>query len=115
MSASLNGKECFSSFSINDIFNSVHLPVLAELGHIKMTDFVATVNQKKIKFSGVIKNNSSRPILTPRIRVLAIREDRKILMEQIIVLNDIIIKPSAVIEFKEFAKVEFKEENKEDS
>ena len=96
---------------INDIFNAIQLPILAELGHIKMIDFVATVQQNKIKFAGVIKNNSSRLILAPRIRVLVIREDRKILMEQIIVLNDRIIKPSAVIEFQQFAKVKFKEEN----
>ena len=96
---------------INDTFNIVKLPVLAELDYIKMIDFVATVQLNNIKFAGVIKNNSSRPILTPRIKILAIREDRKILMEQIIVINDKIIKPFSVIEFKEFTKIKFREEN----
>lgn len=95
----------------NDVFNSLRLPISAELDHIKMFDFVATVQQNNIKFAGVIKNNSSRPILTPRIRILAIREDRKILMEQTIVINDSIIMPFSNIEFKEFTKIKFKEEN----
>ena len=96
---------------INDILNIIHLPILAELGHIKMIDFVATVQQNNIKFAGIIKNNSSRPILTPRIKILVIREDRKILMEQIIVIKNRIINPSSVIEFIEFADIKFKEEN----
>ena len=96
---------------VNDILNIVQLPILAELGYIKMIDFVATVKQNNIKFAGIIKNNSSRPILSPRIKILAIREDRKILMEQIIVISDKIIMPLSVIEFKQFAKIKFKEEN----
>ena len=76
-----------------------------------MIDFVATVKENNIKFAGIIKNNSSRPILSPRIKILAIREDRKILMEQIIVINDKIIMPLSVIEFKQFTKIKFKEEN----
>ena len=96
---------------VNDIFNIVQLPVLAELGHIKMTDFVATIKKNNIKFAGTIKNNSSRPILTPRIKILAIREDRKILMEKTIVINDKIIMPLSVIDFKEVTKIKFKEEN----
>ena len=96
---------------INNILNIVQLPILAELGHIKMSDFVAIVKSNNIKFSGILKNNSSRPILTPRIKILAIREDRKILMEKIIVINDKIIMPLSVVEFKEFSKLKFKDEN----
>ena len=96
---------------INDFFSSIQLPIFAELGHIKMVDFVAIIQQNGIKFSGVIKNNSSRPILMPRIKILTIREDRKILMEQIIVINDKIIMPSSVIEFKKITKIKFKAEN----
>ena len=96
---------------VNDILNIIQLPILAELGYIKMIDFVATVKQNNIKFAGIIKNDSSRPILTPRIKILAIREDRKILMEQIIVINDKIIMPLSVIEFKQFTKIKFNEEN----
>jgi hypothetical protein len=96
---------------VNNIFNIIELPVLAELSHIKMVDFVATIQKNNIQFAGVIKNISSRPILTPRIKILAIREDRKILKEQIIVINDRIIMPSSIIEFKEFTKIKFKGEN----
>ena len=96
---------------INDVLSSVQLPILVELGHIKMVDFVATIQQETVKFSGVIKNNSLRPILTPRIRILAIREDRKILMEKIIVINEKIIMPSSTIEFNDFSRINSKEEN----
>ena len=96
---------------INDVLSSVQLPILVELGHIKMVDFVATIQQETVKFSGVIKNNSLRPILTPRIRILAIREDRKILMEKIIVADEKIIMPSSTIEFNDFSRINSKEEN----
>ena len=96
---------------INDVLSSVQLPILVELGHVKMVDFVATIQQDTVKFSGVVKNNSSRPILTPRIRILAIREDRKILMEKIIVTNEKIIMPSSTIEFNDFSRINSKEEN----
>jgi hypothetical protein len=96
---------------INDVLSSVKLPILVELGHVKMVDFVATIQQETVKFSGVVKNNSSRPILTPRIRILAIREDRKILMEKIIVINEKIIMPTSTIEFNDFSRINSKEEN----
>ena len=96
---------------INDVLSGVQLPIFVELGHVKMVDFVATIQQETVKFSGVIKNNSLRPILTPRIRILAIREDRKILMEKIIVTNEKIIMPSSTIEFKDFSSINSKEEN----
>ena len=96
---------------INDVLSSVQLPIFVELGHVKMVDFVATIQQETVKFSGVVKNNSSRPILTPRIRILAIREDRKILMEKIIVINEKIIMPSSTIEFNDFSRINSKEEN----
>jgi hypothetical protein len=96
---------------INDVLSSVKLPIFVELGHVKMVDFVATIQQETVKFSGVIKNNSLRPILTPRIKVLAIREDRKILIEKIIVTNEKIIMPSSTIEFNDFSRINSKEEN----
>jgi len=96
---------------INDVLSIVQLPIFVELRHIKMVDFVATIQQDSVKFSGVIQNNSLRPILTPRIRILAIREDRKILMEKIIVTNEKIIMPSSTIEFKDFSTIKSKEEN----
>ena len=96
---------------VNEIFNIIQLPILAELGHIKMIDFVAIIKKNDVKFAGIIKNSSSRPILTPRIKILAIREDRKILMEKIIVMNDKIIMPLSVIEFEKFTTINLKEEN----
>ena len=76
-----------------------------------MVDFVATIQQDTVKFSGTIKNNSLRPILTPRIKVLAIREDRKILMEKIIVTNEKIIMPSSTIDFEDFSTINSKQED----
>ena len=76
-----------------------------------MIDFVAIIKKNDVKFAGIIKNSSSRPILTPRIKILAIREDRKILMEKIIVMNDKIIMPLSVIEFEKFTTINLKEEN----
>ena len=76
-----------------------------------MVDFVATVKENNIRFAGIIENNSSRPILSPRIKILAIREDRKILLEQILVINDKIIMPLSVIDFKEITKINFEEDN----
>ena len=67
--------------------------------------------KNNIKFAGTIKNNSSRPILIPRIKILAIREDRKILMEQIIVINDKIIMPLSDIQFKKLTKINFEQDN----
>ena len=96
---------------INDVLSSVQLPIFVELAHIKMVDFAATIQQDTVKFSGVIINNSLRPILTPRIRIIAIREDRKILMEKIIVTNEKIIMPSSTIQFNDFSRINSKEEN----
>ena len=47
-----------------------------------MINFVATFQDKKIKFSGIIKNNSNRPILVPKVQILAVREDRIIILDQ---------------------------------
>ena len=76
-----------------------------------MTDFVAIVQKNNVEFSGVIKNISSRPLLVPRIKVLVIREDRKILIEKNILIKNRVILPSKVIEFKDFIDMRLKEEN----
>ena len=77
----------------NELFYSIKLPILAELNHLSMINFVATFQNQKVKFSGIIKNTSNRPILVPRLKILAIREDRKIILEKIITLKDKIIFP----------------------
>ena len=85
---------------INLISSKIKSPILAELHHINLTDFVATAKNGQIKFSGTITNGSERPILVPRIKILAIREDRKIILEKILVLDQKIIKPKSMIKFQ---------------
>ena len=97
--------------TINEAFNIIELPILAELKYINLTDFVAIVQKNNVEFSGVIKNISSRPLLVPRIKVLVIREDRKILIEKNILIKNKIILPSKTIEFKDFIDMKPKEEN----
>lgn len=90
----------FYSENINLISSKIKSPILAELHHINLTDFVATAKNGQIKFSGTITNGSERPILVPRIKILAIREDRKIMLEKILVLDQKIIKPKSMIKFQ---------------
>ena len=45
----------------------------------------------------------------PRIRVLAIREDRKIILEKILVLDEKIVSPKSNISFNKIVKVKIKE------
>ena len=90
----------FYSENINLISLKIKSPILAELYHINLTDFVATAKNGQIKFSGTITNGSERPILVPRIKILAIREDRKIILEKILVLDQKIIKPKSMIKFQ---------------
>jgi predicted Zn finger-like uncharacterized protein len=90
----------FYSENINLISSKIKSPILAELHHINLTDFVATAKNGQIKFSGTITNGSERPILVPRIKILAIREDRKIILEKTLVLNQKIINPKSMIKFQ---------------
>lgn len=90
----------FYSENINLISSKIKSPILAELHYINLIDFVATAKNGQIKFSGTITNGSERPILVPRIKILAIREDRKIILEKILVLDQKIIKPKSMIKFQ---------------
>ena len=90
----------FYSENINLISSKIKSPILAELHYINLIDFVATAKNGQIKFSGTITNGSERPILVPRIKILAIREDRKIMLEKILVLDQKIIKPKSMIKFQ---------------
>ena len=98
-------------YKLNELFNYIKLPILADLNHLKMINFVATFQNEKVKFVGTIKNTSNRPILVPRVKILAIREDRKIILEKIITLKDKIIFPLSQIKFNEMLEIQSKKEN----
>jgi predicted Zn finger-like uncharacterized protein len=99
----------FYSKQINLISLKIKSPILAELNYLNLKDFVATSKDREIKFSGMITNDSQRPILVPRIKILAVREDRKIILEKILVLDPKIIKPNSMIKFQD--SVQFKSNN----
>jgi predicted Zn finger-like uncharacterized protein len=99
----------FYSKQINLISLKIKSPILVELNHLNLKDFVATSKDREIKFSGMITNDSKRPILVPRIKILAVREDRKIILEKILVLGPKIIKPNSMIKFQD--SVQFKSNN----
>ncbi len=96
---------------LNELFYYIRLPILAELNHLEMIDFVATFQNEKVKFLGTIKNTSNRPILVPRVKVLAVREDRKIILEKILTLKDKIIMPLSEIKFSQTLEMKQKKEN----
>ena len=95
----------------NELFYFIKLPILAELNHLSMINFVATFQNQKVKFSGTIKNTSNRPILIPRVKILAVREDRKIILEKVLSLKDKIIMPLSEIKFSEVLEMKLKKEN----
>ena len=90
---------------INTFFNKIELPILSQTNYLNLTNFIATVQGQEVRFTGVIKNNSKRPILTPRIKILAIREDRKIILEKILILEERIILPTTEITFNKILKI----------
>ena len=96
---------------MNELFNYIKLPILADLNHLKMINFVATFQNEQVRFLGTIKNTSNRPILVPRVKILAISEDRKIILEKVITLKDKIIFPLSQIKFNEILEIESKKEN----
>jgi len=99
------------SAGINRFFNFIKLPIFAELNHIEIIDFGATFQKNDVKFFGVLKNNASRPILAPKIKVLAVTEDGKIVVEKIIPMTEKILMPSSKIAFSNVVKMNFKKEN----
>jgi len=96
---------------IHQVLNYIKLPIFAELSYIDMINFVATFQDKKIKFSGTIKNTSNRPILVPRVQILAVREDRKIILDKILNLKEKIIMPLSEIKFTKTLEIQIKKEN----
>lgn len=99
------------SKKINSFFNFIKLPLFAELSHIEIIDFGATFQNNDVKFFGILINNTSRPILAPKIKVLAVTEDGKIVVEKIIPITQKILMPSSKIEFYDIVKMNFKKEN----
>ena len=97
---------------INNLLNKFQLPILSEINNLNLIDFIATVKEKEIRFTGIIKNVSKRPMLVPRINILAIREDRKIILEKVLILEDKIILPNSKITFNKVIREEIKN-NKE--
>ena len=96
---------------INLISLKIKSPILAELNYFNLNDFFATSKNSEIKFSGTITNDSTRPILVPRIKILAVREDRKIILEKILVLDQKVIKPKSMLKFQDSVKFKSNNEN----
>ena len=84
---------------INSIFTKINLPILTDTKNLNLINFIAKVQKQEIRFTGKIKNISKRPVLVPRIKILGIREDRKIIVEKILILEDKIIFPNSEISF----------------
>ena len=97
----------------SELLTKINLPILSETKYLNLINFVATVQKQEVRFSGVIKNNSDRPVLTPRINILGIREDRKIILEKTLILNEKIIPSNTEISFKKLVKLKInnKKEN----
>ena len=98
-------------YKLNELFNYIKLPILADLSYLKMINFVATFQNDKVKFVGTIKNTTNRPLLVPRVKILAIREDRKVILEKVITLKDKIIFPLSETKFSEMLEINSKKEN----
>ena len=96
---------------INSLFAKIDLPILVDTKNLNLINFVAKVQDKEVRFSGKIKNISRRPMLVPRIKILGIREDRKIILEKILILDDKIINPNSEISFKKLVGVKIQNQN----
>ncbi len=90
---------------INSLFIKFDLPILADTKNLNLTNFIAKVQEQEIRFTGAIKNISKRPMLVPRIKILGVREDRKIILEKILTLDDKIISPNSEISFNKLVRV----------
>ena len=96
---------------INTFFNFIKSPIFVELNHIKIVDFGATFKKNDVNFFGVLTNNSLRPILAPKIKVIAVTEDGKILIEKTIIIIEKVLMPSSKVKFYDVVKTNFKKEN----
>ena len=98
---------------INKFLNSIELPILSQTNHLNLINFVATLKEQEVRLSGVIKNNSNIPILMPRIKILAIREDRKIIFENTLILEENIVPPKSEIILNKLLNIQI--ENKKEN
>ncbi len=96
---------------INSLFTKINLPILTEVNNLNLINFIAKVQQKEVRFTGTIKNITSRPLLLPRIKILGVREDRKIILEEILILEDKIIFPNSEISFNKLVRFEIENQN----
>ena len=94
---------------IDKFFTKINLPILSETKYLNLKNFVATIQKQEVRFSGIIRNNSNMPILTPRIKILGIREDRKIILENTLILEDKIIPKTSEIRFNKLNEIENKQ------
>ncbi len=90
---------------INSFFTKINLPILADTKNLNLTNFIATVQEQNVIFSGTIKNISERPMLVPRIKIIGVREDRKIILEKVLILEDKIVLPNSEISFNKSVRV----------
>ena len=98
-------------YKLNQVLDYIKLPIFADLNHLKMINFLATFQNEKVKFLGTIKNTSNRPILVPRVKILVIREDRKIILEKVLTLKDKIISPLSEVKFSEMLEIQSEKVN----
>ena len=90
---------------INSLFKLFNLTIFVDTKNLNLNNFIATVQEEEVRFTGTIKNLSNRPLLVPRIKILGVREDRKIIMEKILTLEDKIIFPNSEISFNKLVRV----------
>ncbi len=92
---------------INSLFKIFNLAIFVDTKNLNLNNFIATVQEQEVRFSGTIKNSSNRPLLVPRIKILGVREDREIILEKILIFEDKIIYPNSELNFNELMKVKF--------
>ena len=92
---------------INSLFKLFNLTIFVDTKNLNLNNFIATVQEEEVRFTGTIKNLSNRPLLVPRIKILGVREDRKIILEKILNFEDKIIYPNSELSFNELMKVKF--------
>ena len=95
---------------INSLFTKIDLPIFADTKNLNLNNFIATVQKQEVRFSGTIENISKRPLLVPRIKILGVREDRKIILEKTLILEDNIIYPKTKLNFNKLVKVNIQNE-----
>ena len=89
------------------MFKLFNLTIIVDTKNLNLNNFIATVQEEEVRFTGTIKNLSNRPLLVPRIKILGVREDRKIILEKILIFEDKIIYPNSELSFNELMKVKF--------